>query len=586
MIRTKHAPIMVNQRKPAIIAAPGVAVGPAAPLDEGSWTYARSTCVDPSLELEKLERALKESGAELEQVRQQLEKRGAISEADVIDAQVLFLQDASLTGRARDAIRQGLNAEAAWMDAIEAFASRIETLPNPTLAERAADVRDAGHRVLSHLQGQPYQLGLDLRQPSIIVARDLTPSQTALLDRSQVLGFCTARGGPTSHTAIFARALGLPALVGLGDELLSVPPGSILILDAESGQLIVNPDEDLYAEYCRRTENLAQTAQEALQACQLPAATLDGHTVQVFANIGGLDGADLALARGAEGVGLLRTEFLFLERSTLPDEDEQFQAYSAILDAFGDRPIILRTADVGGDKPLPYLDLPTELNPFLGMRGIRLALAQPSRFLEPQLRAALRAGCGHDLRIMFPMVTTIQEVREARRAVESCRLALLQAGQQVAEKVQVGIMVEVPSAAILADQLAREVDFFSIGTNDLTQYVLAADRTNAQIARLGSAFSPAVLRLVRYVTAQAHRYGKRVGVCGELAGEPLAVPILLGLDVDELSMNPAAIPVAKRIIRTLSLPDCRRLAAEVQRLESGDEVRACVSRQLPGLAGD
>jgi phosphotransferase system enzyme I (PtsI) len=342
----------------------------------------------------------------------------------------------------------------------------------------------------------------------------------------------------------------------------------------------VNPDEGTIEVYRGRQTAAAAVLAQAQKYAQEPATTLDGHRVQVVANVGNVEGARAALKAGAEGVGLLRTEFLYLERTHLPDEEEQYQAYRAIVDVFGDRPVILRTLDVGGDKDLPYLDLPhDEMNPFLGLRAIRLCLARPE-LLRPQLRAALRAGVGRDLKMMFPMVATVAEVREARAILEKCRAELLGEGQPVATKTEVGIMVEVPAAAVMADRLAAEVDFFSIGTNDLSQYTLAADRTCALVAPLATGFHPAVLRLVREVIRAAHARGKWVGLCGELAGEPLAIPILLGLGLDEFSMNPPAIPLAKQVIRALTLDEARELAQTALEMDSPDEVRALVRARV------
>jgi phosphoenolpyruvate-protein phosphotransferase len=374
--------------------------------------------------------------------------------------------------------------------------------------------------------------------------------------------------------------LGLPAVVGVGPDLAEIPDDVTLILDGSSGVLAAEPDEETIATYRARQAAVAEVLAQAREQTHEPAITRDGRRVEVVANIGNVEGAQAALEAGAEGVGLLRTEFLYLERARLPDEEEQYRAYRAIVDVFGDLPVILRTLDIGGDKPLPYLDLPQEANPFLGLRAIRLCLAQPELF-RPQLRAALRAGAGRNLKLMFPMVATVAEVRAARALLEECRAELLAEGQPVAEGMEVGIMVEVPAAALMAEHLAAEVDFFSIGTNDLCQYTLAADRTNAQVAPLATGFHPAVLRLVRDVIAAAHAQGKWVGLCGELAGEPLAVPILLGLGLDEFSMNPPVIPLIKQIIRALTLDEAREVAQAALELDGPDAIQALLREQVP-----
>ena len=379
-----------------------------------------------------------------------------------------------------------------------------------------------------------------------------------------------------------ARGLGLPAIVGAGPDVLRVPDGVTLVLNGGDGKLLVEPDEGTVAGYRARQVAAVTVLAKARERAHDPAVTRDGHRVEVVANIGNVGGAQAALEAGAEGVGLLRTEFLYLERTRLPDEEEQYGAYRAIVDTFGDLPVILRTLDIGGDKELPYLDLPHEMNPFLGVRAIRLCLARPKLF-RPQLRAALRAGAGRNLKLMFPMVATVAEVREARAMLEQCRAELLAEGQAVAEEMEVGIMVEIPAAALMADHLATEVDFFSIGTNDLSQYTMAADRTNAELAPLASGFQPAVLRLVRDVIAAAHAQGKWVGLCGELAGEPLALPILLGLGLDEFSMNPPAIPLAKQIMRALTLDEAREVAQAALELHSSDAVQALVQERVPSV---
>jgi phosphoenolpyruvate-protein phosphotransferase len=403
-----------------------------------------------------------------------------------------------------------------------------------------------------------------------------------MLDKSLVLGFCTAAGGATSHTAILARGLGLPAVVGAGTDILALPDSAPLILDGEAGWLVVEPDAATTAAYQAKQAGADAAEAVARASAHEPAITRDGRRVEVVANIGNVAGAHAALAAGAEGVGLLRTEFLFLERTSLPSEEEQYRAYKGIGDAFGGLPVVLRTLDVGGDKELPYLNTPSEQNPFLGVRAIRLCLSRPELF-KPQLRAALRAGAGNGLKLMFPMVATVDEVRQARAVFAECRAELQKQGLPVAERMEIGIMIEIPAAAVVADQLAKVVDFFSIGTNDLSQYTMAADRTNAGVASLADAFQPAVLRLIRQVIDAAHTAGKWVGLCGELAGEPLAIPVLLGLGLDEFSMNAPAIPTAKQVIRTLRVDEARAIAAAVLELESAEEVRDMVRARMASM---
>jgi phosphoenolpyruvate-protein phosphotransferase len=564
-----------------IAASRGIVIGPAFRFRQADLRFERYTVEDPAAEWARLQVALETAREQLAEVYAKAEAESGAEQAAIFQAHALMLEDPELLDAVRTAIEeQNVNAEAALSDAAEMYAQMLEALDDEYLSARAADVRDVAARVLRLLLGVAEIPTAGLTAPSIILARDLTPSDTVMLDKSLVLGFCTAEGGATSHTAILARGLGLPAVVGAGLDVLEILDGATLVLDGGDGMLLVEPDKQAVAGYRVRQAATGTVLAQARERAHEPAVTRDGHRVEVVANIGNVEGAQAALESGAEGVGLLRTEFLYLERDHLPDEEEQYQAYRAIVDVFGDWPVILRTLDIGGDKELPYLDLPDEMNPFLGLRAIRLCLARPELF-KPQLRAALRAGAGRNLKVMFPMVATVAEVREARAVLEECRAELLAEGQPVAEEVEIGIMVEVPAAALMADHLAAEVDFFSIGTNDLSQYTLAADRTNAQVAPLASGFQPAVLRLVRDVIVAAHARDKWVGLCGELAGEPLAVPILLGLGLDEFSMNPPAIPLAKQVIRALTLDEARKVAQAAMELDSPEAVQALVRKLVP-----
>jgi len=564
-----------------IAASRGIGIGPAFHFRRADLCFDRRAVEDPAAEWNRCQAALETAHEQLAGVYAKAEAESGAEEAAIFQAHALMLEDPELLGTVRTAIEeQYVNAEAALSDGAEMYAQMLEALDDEYLSARAADVRDVAARVLRILLGVAESPAAGLMTPSIILARDLTPSDTVMLDKSLVLGFCTAGGGATSHTAILARGLGLPAVVGAGLDILEIPDGATLVLDGGEGTLLVGPDEETVAMYQERQVAAATVLAQARSRAHEPAITRDGHRVEVVANIGNVEGARAALEAGAEGVGLLRTEFLYLERTHLPDEEEQYQAYRAIVDVFGDLPVILRTLDIGGDKELPYLDLPQEMNPFLGVRAIRLCLARPELF-RPQLRAALRAGVGRNLKVMFPMVATVAEVRAARAVLEECRAELLAEGQPVAEEMEIGIMVEIPAAAVMADHLAAEVDFFSVGTNDLSQYTLAADRTNAQVAPLATGFHPAVLRLVRDVIVAAHAQGKWVGLCGELAGEPLAIPILLGLGLDEFSMNPPAIPLAKQILRALTLDGAREVAQAALELDGPDAVRALVRERVP-----
>jgi len=566
-----------------IAASRGIAIGPTFHFRRADLCFERCTVEDQASEWARFQAALETAREQLADVYAKAETESGAEQAAIFQAHALMLEDPDLLDAVRaDIEEQCVNAEAALSDATETYAQMLEALDDEYLSARAADVRDVATRVLRILLDVAESPTAGLTVPSIILARDLTPSDTVLLDKSLVVGFCIAEGGATSHTAILARGLGLPAVVGAGPDVLNTPAGATLVLDGSDGTLLVEPDEETLAAYRARQAAAGAVLAQARQTAHEPAVTRDGHRVEVVANVGNVERAQAALEAGAEGVGLLRTEFLYLERSSLPNEDEQYRAYRAIVDVFGDRPVILRTLDIGGDKDLPYLDLPCrdEMNPFLGLRAIRLCLARPELF-KPQLRAALRASAGRNLKLMFPMVATVAEVRAARAVLEECHAELLAEGQLVAEHMEIGIMVEVPAAALLADRLAAEVDFFSIGTNDLSQYTLAADRTNASVAPLADAFHPAVLRLVHNVIAAAHAQRKWVGLCGELAGEPLAIPILLGLELDEFSMNPPAIPLAKQIIRALTLDEARDVARAALELDNPDAVRALVREHVP-----
>jgi phosphotransferase system enzyme I (PtsI) len=564
-----------------IAASRGIAIGPVFHFRRANLCFDRCTVENPAAEWARCQAALETAHEQLDDVYARAETESGAEEAAIFQAHAMMLEDPELLEAVRTAIEQGcINAESALSDAAEMYAQMLESLDDEYLRARAADVRDVATRVLRILLGVAEYPTAGLTTPSIILARDLTPSDTVLLDKSLVLGFCTAEGGATSHTAILARGSGLPAVVGAGPDVLEIPDGTTLVLDGSEGTVLIEPDEGTVAGYRTRQAAAATMLAQACKRAHEPAITRDGHRVGVVANIGNVEGAQAALEAGAEGVGLLRTEFLYVERAHLPNEQEQYQAYRTIVDMFGDQPVILRTLDVGGDKDLPYLGLPNEMNPFLGLRAIRLCLARPELF-RPQLRAALRAGAGRNLKLMFPMVATVAEVRAARAVLKECHAELLAEGQPVADEVAVGIMVETPAAAVMADHLAVEVDFFSIGTNDLSQYTLAADRTNAQVAPLVTGFQPAVLHLVRNVIAAAHAQGKWVGLCGELAGEPLAIPILLGLGLDEFSMNPPAIPLAKHVIRALTLGEAREVAQAVLELDSPDAVKTLVRERVP-----
>ncbi|HET7377195.1 MAG TPA: phosphoenolpyruvate--protein phosphotransferase [Anaerolineae bacterium] len=557
-----------------IAASPGIAIGPAVMIQLVEPKFDRRTINDPAAEWSRLEAALSAVSASTQKLREEVARAANDYEAAIFDAHLMFLTDPELLARTRMAIdTDHINAEAAWQAAIDSSVAAFEAIDDPYLRARAADVADIGRQVLSQLTGQSSPAILP--HAGILIARDLAPSDTARLDRSKVLGICTELGGPTSHSAILARTLGIPAVVGLGSSLMTVHDGKMLVMDGQSGQVWIDPAHDFITQQQTRLADWQSARDAARLSSTAPAITRDGRSIEVVANIGSVTDARTAIENGAEGVGLLRTEFLFLDRVTAPTEDEQVAAYRSIAEVMGLRPVIVRTLDVGGDKPLPYLDLGHEDNPFLGQRAIRLCLNRPELF-KTQLRAILRASVDHNLKIMFPMIAEVSEVRRARELLNESRAELKAQNIPMAGTVEVGIMVEIPAAALLAHAIASEIDFFSIGTNDLTQYTLAAERGNPSVAHLQDALHPAVLRQIQTTVHVAQTAGKWVGVCGELAGDSQAIPILIGLGVKELSMASASIPHAKQIIRALNYSDAISQAADVVNLESATAVRQII----------
>ncbi len=411
-----------------------------------------------------------------------------------------------------------------------------------------------------------------LDEPGILVTADLAPADAAALDPATALGVATAAGGPTSHAAVLARSLGIPAVVGLGDAVLDVREGAVVALDGDAGVLLVDPSQEIVERFEARRRGSEVADRIARAEAEAPAFTLDGLPIEVAANVGSPSDVAAAVEAGADGVGLFRTEFLFMSRDAMPSEDEQEAAYRAAAEALGGRPMIVRTLDAGADKPIPYLAQPAEANPFLGVRGLRLGLERPD-LLDAQLRAILRVAADHPVRVMFPMVATLEEFRAGRAAVDQARAALVDAGSPAPDRIDVGVMIEVPSAALAAERLAEEADFFSIGTNDLAQYTLAAERGNERVAALADALHPAVLELIRLAATAAAGKARWTGVCGELAGDPLAAPLLIGLGVTELSMSAPAIPHVKQVVRRTDLVSARALAEKALRLSSAAEVR-------------
>ena len=565
-------------------ASAGFAVGTAVFLGHTQHAVERRTVDDPAAEWVRCQAAMKQARGELLELAGRMARELGEQQARIFQAHALVLEDPDLQAALHDTLTQGrLNAEAAVADVFEAEAIRYEHMAGQRFQERAADLRDLAGRLQRLLRGDR-TVTVDLPDAAIIVAEDLAPSQTAALDRDKVVGFCTALGGPTAHTAILARSMGIPAVVGVGAAgLAHLATGMPLAIDGTSGVVIVEPDDETVAAFnAQRASDLA-ARQAAFATAQAAARTVDGRRVDVVANLATAAEAISALQAGAEGVGLLRTEFLFQDRLAPPTEEEQYQVYREVVEAMAGRPVVIRTLDIGGDKPAPYLQLPAEANPFLGWRAIRISLAMPE-FFKAQLRAILRASLHGNVHVMFPMIATCEEVGQARALLEEAAAELRAAGIDHARSISAGIMVEVPSAALIADKLAPLVDFFSIGTNDLTQYTFAADRGNARVAGIGDPLHPAVLRQIARVIDAAHLAGKWVGLCGELAGLPAGIPVLLGLGLDEFSMSATAIPAAKTLLARLTVADSQALARRVLDLPDAAAVKTEVNRFVAGLA--
>lgn len=572
-VRANQAPrprVSDGQRLRGVIASRGLAVGRA--------FYLRVA----EIAVNEIGRGIAHESAELERGRaevrdrlQQLAKDAEQTAREVIAAHLEFVDDWELVAAARRTIARGKSAAYAWRRAVRDSADVLKGLGDPRIAERVDDLLDLEHQVLIALLGQTPSAQIEVPDRAIILAEDLKPSQLVSLDAQKIAGICMAAGGPTSHVAILAAAMGVPTLVAAGPAVLDIADDTWLILDAEQGMLKVAPD---CAELTSIERMLAGRRQRALaerSAAQIDCRTADGRRIEVFANLGSLADAQMAVAYGAEGCGLLRTEFLFLDRESAPDEREQIDRYQEIATALASRPLIIRTLDIGGDKPIPYLPLPAEDNPALGLRGVRTSLWRPE-LLRVQLRALLQIEPPGQCRILLPMITDTAEIRAVRAMLDEARREL-----GMAASIQLGAMIETPASAAIAEQIAREVDFLSIGTNDLTQYTLAMDRGHAELAARVDGLHPAVLRLMAMTGEAARKHDRQVAVCGGLASDPLAVPVLLGLGVSELSVVPSMIPQLKQLIGTLTLDACRSLARQALEQESADAVRTLVGEFTP-----
>ncbi|MDI6600877.1 MAG: phosphoenolpyruvate--protein phosphotransferase [Thermoanaerobacteraceae bacterium] len=541
-----------------IKASPGIAIGQAYLLQK-EIKIEKTAAEDREKELARLDRAITRSIEQLKRIKDRVAKEMGENAAAIFDAHIMILEDPEFIPEIKSHIEnEGVNAEYAVHETVKKYAEIFGEMDDEYLRERAADIKDVGSRIVANLLGQIRDLS-ELPNGTIVVAKDLSPSDTAQMDKSRVEAFLTDEGGKTSHTAIMARTLEIPAVVGLGNITQQVKNGDIIIVDGNEGEVYVNPDNDVLSIYMKKKEDYKEYKEKLKSLTTLPALTRDGRKVELEANIGTPKDVDAALANGAEGVGLFRTEFLYMDRNNLPTEEEQFEAYKKVVTSMGCRRVTIRTLDIGGDKEIPYLGLEEEENPFLGWRAIRFCLDRPDIF-KTQLRAILRASAYGKVSIMYPMISDIDEVRRANKILDEAKRELRQNGIPYDLNIEVGIMVEIPSAALTADILAPEVDFFSIGTNDLTQYTLAVDRGNQRVRGYYNYFQPGVLRLIKYCIEQAHKNGKYVAMCGEMAGDPEATKILLGLGLDVFSMSAASIPLVKDVIRNATIEEAKALA--------------------------
>ncbi|EAA4055870.1 phosphoenolpyruvate--protein phosphotransferase [Salmonella enterica subsp. enterica serovar Typhimurium] len=563
-----------------ILASPGIAFGKALLLKEDEIVIDRKKISADKVdqEVERFLSGRAKASAQLEAIKTKAGETFGEEKEAIFEGHIMLLEDEELEQEIIALIKdKHMTADAAAHEVIEGQATALEELDDEYLKERAADVRDIGKRLLRNILGLAIIDLSAIQEEVILVAADLTPSETAQLNLQKVLGFITDAGGRTSHTSIMARSLELPAIVGTGSVTAQVKNGDYLILDAVNNQVYVNPTNDVIEQLRAVQEQVATEKAELAKLKDLPAITLDGHQVEVCANIGTVRDVEGAERNGAEGVGLYRTEFLFMDRDALPTEEEQFAAYKAVAEACGSQAVIVRTMDIGGDKELPYMNFPKEENPFLGWRAVRIAMDR-KEILRDQVRAILRASAFGKLRIMFPMIISVEEVRALRKEIEIYKQELRDEGKAFDESIEIGVMVETPAAATIARHLAKEVDFFSIGTNDLTQYILAVDRGNDMISHLYQPMSPSVLNLIKQVIDASHAEGKWTGMCGELAGDERATLLLLGMGLDEFSMSAISIPRIKKIIRNTNFEDAKVLAEQALAQPTTDELMTLVNK--------
>ena len=568
-----------------IAASDGIAIAKVYTLTEPDLSFTKISVEDTDNEISRLEKALEVSKKEIELIKETALKNLGEEEAQVFEAHLMVLSDPELVGQVKDAITsQKVNAEHALKEVSDMFISIFAGMEdNPYMQERAADIRDVSKRILANLLGVKIPSPATIKDEVVVVAGDLTPSDTAQLNRKYVKAFVTDIGGRTSHSAIMARSLEIPAIVGTKEITSLAKDGDLIIIDGLSGDVFLNPSEDVVAEYRAKAEAFAAQQAEWEKLKDADTFTKDGHQVELAANIGTPKDLEGVIHNGAEGVGLYRTEFLYMDSHDMPTEEDQFEAYKAVLEGMNGKPVVVRTMDIGGDKELPYLPLPHEMNPFLGYRAIRISLNEPEMF-RTQLRALLRASVYGKLRIMFPMIATLNDFRGAKALLLEEKAKLVAEGVAVSDDIQVGIMIEIPAAAVLAHQFAKEVDFFSIGTNDLIQYTMAADRMNERVSYLYQPYNPSILTLIKHVIDSAHKEGKWAGMCGEMAGDQTAVPLLVGLGLDEFSMSASSVLKTRSLISKLTLEDMKALADKaINECATVQEVEALVEEAVSKL---
>lgn len=560
-------------------ASPGIALGKALVIEHSELVIEKKTIENIDEEIQKLESAVKVSKEELTKVKEKALAELGEHEAEIFEAHLLVLEDPELIGSAISKIRdEKVNADYALNEIKEMFVAMFESMDNEYMRERAADIKDVTNRVLRHILGIKVVDLAGLDEEVVLIAHDLTPSDTATMNKNMVLGFLTDIGGRTSHTAIMARTLEIAAVVGLNDITKKVKDGDYIVFNGDTGEVIVNPDEETKAKYASLKEQFEEYRKSLELLKGQASITTDGRHVELAGNIGSPNDVEGLIKNDAEGVGLYRTEFLYMDKEdSFPTEEEQYEAYKAVLEGMNNKPIVIRTLDIGGDKELPYFEMEPEMNPFLGYRAIRLCLDRKDIF-KTQLRALYRASVHGKLRIMFPMISSLEELLDAKEVIKEVLKELDAENIAYSNDVEVGMMIEIPSAAVISDVLAKHVDFFSIGTNDLIQYTCAVDRMNQKISHLYNQFNPAVLRLIKMVIDNAHKEGKWVGMCGESAGDQRMIPILLGFGLDEFSMSPISILPARKLITSLSYADMQKFADEVLAMGTAKEIKEYVDK--------